>query len=48
MNAPCQMMTTSGISGIIARQSGLAGIAPIYAHRLRHTAAMDVLASGVP
>lgn len=46
MNAPCQMMTTSGISGIIARLSGLAGIDPIYAHRLRHTAAMDVLASG--
>jgi site-specific recombinase XerD len=46
MNAPRQTMTTSGISGIIARLSGLAGIDPIYAHRLRHTAAMDVLASG--
>jgi site-specific recombinase XerD len=46
MNAPRQMMTTSGISGIVARLSGLAGIDPIYAHRLRHTAAMDVLASG--
>jgi site-specific recombinase XerD len=46
MNAPRQTMTTSGISGIIARLSGLAGIEPIYAHRLRHTAAMDVLASG--
>ena len=44
--APRQMMTTSGISGIIARLSGLAGIDPIYAHRLRHTAAMDVLAAG--
>jgi site-specific recombinase XerD len=46
MNAPRQTMTTSGISGIVARLSGLAGIDPIYAHRLRHTAAMDVLASG--
>jgi site-specific recombinase XerD len=46
MNAPRQAMTTSGISGIIARLSGLAGIDSIYAHRLRHTAAMDVLASG--
>ena len=44
--APRQMMTTSGISGVIARLSGLACIDPIYAHRLRHTAAMDVLAAG--
>jgi site-specific recombinase XerD len=40
------MMTTSGISGVIARLSDLAGIDRIYAHRLRHTAAMDVLAAG--
>lgn len=46
LRAPRQMMTTSGISGIIARLSGLAGIDPIHAHRLRHTAAMDVLAAG--
>ena len=44
--APRQMMTVSGISGVIARLSGVAGIDPIYAHRLRHTAAMDVLAAG--
>lgn len=44
--APRQMMTVSGISGVIARLSGLAGIDPLYAHRLRHTAAMDVLAAG--
>jgi site-specific recombinase XerD len=46
IRAPRQMMTVSGISGVIARLSGLAGIDPIYAHRLRHTAAMDVLAAG--
>jgi integrase len=46
MKAPCQMMATSAISGIVARLSGVAGIEPIYAHRLRHTAAMDVLAAG--
>lgn len=46
MNAPRQMMTTSAISGIVARLSGMAGLDPIYAHRLRHTAAMDVLAAG--
>lgn len=44
--APRQMMTVSGTSGVVARLSGLAGIDPIYAHRLRHTAAMDVLAAG--
>lgn len=46
MAAPRRMLTTAGISGIIARLSDLAGIDRIYAHRLRHTAAMDVLASG--
>lgn len=46
MKAPRRMMATSAVSGIVARLSGLAGLEPIYAHRLRHTAAMDVLASG--
>ena len=46
LRAPRQKMTTSGISGVIARLSDLAGIDRIYAHRLRHTAAMDVLAAG--
>lgn len=46
IRAPRQMMTASGISGVIARLSGMAGIDPIYAHRLRHTAATDVLAAG--
>lgn len=46
MKAPRRMMTPSGVSGIIARLSDLAGIDQIYAHRLRHTAAMDVLAAG--
>jgi site-specific recombinase XerD len=46
MKAPRQAMTTQGISGVVARVSGLAGLDPIYAHRLRHTAAMDVLAAG--
>lgn len=46
MKAPRRMMATSAISGIVARLSGVAGIEQIYAHRLRHTAAMDVLAAG--
>lgn len=46
MSAPRRMLTAAGISGIIARLSDLAGIDRLYAHRLRHTAAMDVLAAG--
>lgn len=46
MRAPRRMMATSAVSGIVARVSGVAGIDPIYAHRLRHTAAMNVLAAG--
>lgn len=46
MKAPRTMMTPAGVSGIIARLSDLAGIERIYAHRLRHTAAMDVLSGG--
>nr|WP_157630849.1 tyrosine-type recombinase/integrase [Kribbella catacumbae] len=46
MRAPRQMMAPSAISGIIARLSDRAGTDRIYAHRLRHTAAMAVLAAG--
>jgi integrase len=46
LRAPRQMMAPSAISGIIARLSDLAGIDQIRAHRLRHTAAMGVLAAG--
>jgi len=46
MRAPQTRMTVNGISGVIARLSDRAGIERIYAHRLRHTAAMNVLATG--
>lgn len=46
LKAPHTMMTVSGTSGVIARLSDIAGIDPIHAHRLRHTAAMDVLDAG--
>ena len=46
INAPRRMMTASAISAIIARQSNLAGIEQFYAHRLRNTAAIEVLAAG--
>jgi len=46
IKAPRTMMTPQGISGVIARLSDIAGIERVYAHRLRHTAAMGVLAAG--
>ena len=46
LRAPRRMMAPSAISGIIARLSDMAGIDQIRAHRLRQTAAMDVLAAG--
>lgn len=46
LRAPRRAMTTQGISGVVARLSDIAGIDRIYAHRLRHTAAMGVLATG--
>lgn len=46
LRAPRKMMTVTGFSGIIARLSDMAGIDPIRAHRLRHTAAMRVLSAG--
>ena len=46
IKAPRRAMTPQGLSGIIARLSGVAEVGPIHAHRLRHTAAMDVLAAG--
>ncbi|MHA7244587.1 tyrosine-type recombinase/integrase [Paeniglutamicibacter antarcticus] len=46
MKAPRHTLTPAAISAIIAKLSHLAGLETIYAHRLRHTAAMDVLAAG--
>lgn len=45
-SAPRRMMSVSAISAIIAKLSNLAGIEQFYAHRLRHTAAIGVLAAG--
>ncbi len=46
MNAPRHSMTPSAVSAIIAKLSHVAGLEPIYTHRLRHTAAMGVLTAG--
>lgn len=39
-------MAANSLTGIIARLSNKAGIEQLYAHRLRHTAATNLLAAG--
>ena len=41
-------MTRGGITGIVLRAAQQAGIGSVRAHRLRHTAAGDMLRAGVP
>jgi integrase len=46
--APVGGLGRGGISCIVRRASRRAGIAPIGAHRLRHTAACQMVTAGVP
>ncbi len=46
--APIGPLQASGISTIVRRACRRAGIQPVGAHRLRHTAACEMIASGVP
>jgi len=46
--APIGPLEASGISTIVRRACRRAGIGPVGAHRLRHTAACEMVASGVP
>lgn len=39
-------LTSAGISGIVKHRAEAAGLGVVHAHRLRHTAAMNVLAAG--
>ena len=43
---PAAAMTRGGVTGIVARASRRAGIEVVRAHRLRHTAATDMLGQG--
>lgn len=45
-HAPAGPLTTSGISGVVADRAHAAGLGLVHAHRLRHTAAMAVIAGG--
>ena len=43
---PIGALTSAGISGIVKHRAEAAGLGVVHAHRLRHTAAMNVLAAG--
>jgi integrase/recombinase XerD len=47
MHAPRAAMTRGGITAVVLEASRRAGLAPIRAHRLRHTAACQMLRAGV-
>ncbi len=44
--APFCALTSAGISSIVTRRAESAGLGVMHAHRLRHTAAMNVIAAG--
>ncbi len=46
LKAPLRKLTTQGVSCVVRHASQQAGLAPIGAHRLRHTAATQMLRAG--
>jgi integrase/recombinase XerD len=44
--APVRGLSSVGVSCVVSRASQRAGIAPVGAHRLRHTLATELLARG--
>jgi site-specific recombinase XerD len=46
VHAPREGLSSKGISGIVARLAQRAGLGTVHAHRLRHTAATDVIRHG--
>jgi site-specific recombinase XerC len=46
VRAPIGKLTSAGISDIVVHSAQRAGLGVIHAHRLRHTAAMNVIAAG--
>jgi site-specific recombinase XerD len=47
MLAPHQALSPSGISAVVAKTAERAGLGTVHAHRLRHTAASEMLRAGV-
>jgi site-specific recombinase XerC len=46
LRPPIRGLTSAGISDIVKHRAEAAGLGVVHAHRLRHTAAMNVIASG--
>jgi integrase/recombinase XerD len=46
--APVGPLGRGGVSAIVRRACGRAGVAAVGAHRLRHTAACEMVSAGVP
>jgi site-specific recombinase XerC len=46
LRPPIRALTSGGISGIVKHRADDAGLGVVHAHRLRHTAAMHVIAAG--
>ena len=46
LRPPIRRLTSSGISDIVKHRAEAAGLGVVHAHRLRHTAAMNVIAAG--
>ena len=46
VRAPHGPLTRLAVTQRVARAAGRAGLAPVYAHRLRHTAATEMLRGG--
>src|SRR5205807_10603229 len=46
--APHRALTSTGVSQIVMSAARKAGLPPLGAHRLRHTAATEMLRSGAP
>ncbi|MGB3687601.1 MAG: tyrosine-type recombinase/integrase [Ornithinimicrobium sp.] len=46
VRAPIRALSSAGVSDIVKHRAEAAGLGPVHAHRLRHTAAMNVIAAG--
>lgn len=46
MRPPIRALTSPGVSDIVKHRAEAAGLGVMHAHRLRHTAAMNVIAAG--
>jgi len=46
LRAPIHALTSAGISDIVKHRAEAAGLGVVHAHRLRHTAAMNVISTG--